>query len=424
MIQQIKRIITSTVAKNSMWLFVLQFANMVLPLLTIPYVTRVLGERGYGEYSIAYNWVTYFQVIVEYGFAFGGARKLAIDEDLSENNKVFSSIITARFGLFILCILSFNLISLLGDISKPLYNDTMILMVVVFSVVFQANWIFQGKQQMKFLTIINVVGRIISVVLILLFVKHSDQVWLYCILYSFTFIFSSVLGVVVASRKFGLKYTFPGIKSTKDALVENFPLFTSVAVSRLFGSVGITILALYTSESIVGGYSAVYKIPYILTLCFFPFSQALFPFLSQRFAKEEANALMVQRKIGIIVVATFSIIGLIIVLLKDIIVSNFLGNEYIKYSKLIYFLIPQMILGIVNNFLGVQTLVAKGLQSKYTFCILLSVTLIVAMNFVLCPIVGEYGTACAALVSEGALTISLYIMCRKFVYLRVKGETL
>ena len=418
----IKRIINSPVFKNSVWLFILQFANMVLPLLTIPYVTRVLGARGYGEYSIAYNWITYFQVIVEYGFAFGGARKIAISDELSENNRVFSSIITARFGLFALCVVLFNLIAIFHNISKSLYIDTMILMVVVFSVVFQANWIFQGKQQMKYLTIINVIGRVISVILILLFVKRSEQVWLYCVLYSFTFIFSSLLGIIIASKRYGLKYTFPGLKPIKDILVENFPLFTSVAVSRLFGSVGITILSLFASESIVGGYSAVYKIPYILTLCFFPLSQALFPFLSQRFAKEEVSALMIQRKIGVIVVGFFCVIGLVITIGKDFIVLKFLGNEYIKYAQLIYFLIPQMILGIVNNFLGIQTLVAKGLQKKYTLCILLSVALIISMNFALCPLVGEYGTACAALVSEGVLTVSLFIMCRKYVYSKVKEE--
>lgn len=54
--------------QNGMWLFILQIFNTVVPLLTLPYITRVLGTSNYGVFSLSLNWVTYFQVIVEYGF--------------------------------------------------------------------------------------------------------------------------------------------------------------------------------------------------------------------------------------------------------------------------------------------------------------------------------------------------------------------
>lgn len=60
-----------------MWLFVLQVFNTVVPMITLPYVTRILGASGYGDFSLALNWVLYFQVIVEYGFGYWGARKVA-----------------------------------------------------------------------------------------------------------------------------------------------------------------------------------------------------------------------------------------------------------------------------------------------------------------------------------------------------------
>lgn len=406
----------SNVVKNSIWLYILQFANLILPLLTIPYVTRTLGAAGYGEYSIAYNWMTYFQVIVEYGFALGGARKIANSDSLEEDNKNFREILTARFGLFLISFVSINLICIITGSSRSEYANVMILMLIVLSVVFQANWIFQGKQQMKFITIVNVAGRTLSVLLIFAFVKAPNHVWLYCLFYSITFIFSSAIGLAIAVKRFHLSYRLPQMKGVITAIKDNFSLFASAAISRLFGNVGITILGIYAIEKVVGGYSAVYKIPYIMTLFFSPIGQALYPYISKRYIKDKESANRLLRKIAASIVCCFALAGLIIIIFRKYIVSSFLGDEYKSYSDLILLLIPQMLFGIVNNFLGVQSLVANGKQNVYTVCILIGVLCLVALNFLLCPFIGATGTAIAALSSECILTLTLLICCRKYVW--------
>lgn len=410
------RILKSDVVKNSIWLFVLQIANMVLPFLTIPYVTRVLGAAGYGEYSIAYNWMTYFQVFVEYGFALGGARQIAISDSVEEDNKNFSEIITSRFCLFILSVITINVICLITGTDKSEYCNVMILMLVVFSIVFQANWIFQGKQQMKFITIVNVIGRVISVILILVFVKSSHHAKLYCFFYSVTFLFSSLIGLLIAMKRFHLKYKIAPMRNVVSAIKENFPLFASAAISRLFGNVGITILGVFVTDEVVGGYSAVYKIPYIMTLFYSPIGQALYPYISKRYKTDELNARKLLKRIAICVFGAFVLCGLIIISFKDFIVGGFLGEEYTAYSTLIIFLIPQMLFGIINNFLGVQTLVAYGMQRIYAICILIGVVGLVLINFILCPFIGALGTAIAALCSEVLLSCALFVCCNKFIW--------
>ena len=90
--------ISTKLFKNGMWLFLLQIFNTVVPLLTLPYITRVLGASNYGIFSLSLNWITYFQVIVEYGFGFTGARKVSIEGDSSLQN-LYSRIISARLLL-------------------------------------------------------------------------------------------------------------------------------------------------------------------------------------------------------------------------------------------------------------------------------------------------------------------------------------
>ncbi|MFS1350600.1 oligosaccharide flippase family protein [Enterococcus faecium] len=77
---------------NGVWLYVLQFFNTVIPLITIPYITRILTPYNYGEFSSALNLTSYFLVIVEYGFNWSGARKIAIAKNKEDITKIYSSI--------------------------------------------------------------------------------------------------------------------------------------------------------------------------------------------------------------------------------------------------------------------------------------------------------------------------------------------
>lgn len=261
--------------------------------------------------------MTYFQVLVEYGFALGGARKIALSDNTEEDNRNFSDILTSRFCLFVLNMIVISVICLITGADTSDFRDIMILMLVVLSVVFQANWIFQGKQQMKFITIVNVIGRVLSVVLIFAFVNSPDQVWLYCLFYAVTFIFSSSVGLTIAVKRFNLSFKIAPLKRIITAIKENFPLFASVAISKLFGNVGITILGLYVIDEVVGGYSAVYKIPYIMTLCFSPIGQALYPYISKKYKTGEYKARKLLIKIGFCVLGALGVCGIIIITLYD-----------------------------------------------------------------------------------------------------------
>ena len=156
--KKITSLLKSKVLVNSAWLIVLQVFNTVVPLLTLPYITRVLGTSNYGVFSLALNWITYFQVIVEYGFGFTGARKVSIygDDGLQE---LYSRIITARIMLLGGTYLVMNGLSIILRVDKAQYISMNILFLIVLGVAFQLTWLFQGKQDMKLIAIVNAVSR-------------------------------------------------------------------------------------------------------------------------------------------------------------------------------------------------------------------------------------------------------------------------
>ena len=178
--KKITSLLKSKVLVNSAWLIVLQVFNTVVPLLTLPYITRVLGTSNYGVFSLALNWITYFQVIVEYGFGFTGARKVSIygDAGLQE---LYSRIITARIMLLGGTYLVMNGLSIILRVDKAQYISMNILFLIVLGVAFQLTWLFQGKQDMKLIAIVNAVSRLISVIMVFALVHKEQHLYLYCI---------------------------------------------------------------------------------------------------------------------------------------------------------------------------------------------------------------------------------------------------
>ena len=107
--QLFKKFYNSKNAKNGMWLYLLQIFNTIIPLLTLPYVTRVLGQGGYGTFSIALNVIAYLQVLIEYGFEMSATREIAISDKTPEKiRKIYSCVIYARLMLFGVTIFSID----------------------------------------------------------------------------------------------------------------------------------------------------------------------------------------------------------------------------------------------------------------------------------------------------------------------------
>lgn len=103
-IEMIKKILKRKSVKNGAWLYLLQIFNTVVPLLTLPYITRILGAKQYGIFSIAINVIGYYQVVVEYGFAMSATRKVALSDKNSDSlSKTFSTVFFSRCILLMVC---------------------------------------------------------------------------------------------------------------------------------------------------------------------------------------------------------------------------------------------------------------------------------------------------------------------------------
>lgn len=414
MMTRIKSFFATKWFKNGFWLFVLQVFNTVVPLVTLPFITRVLGTTNYGIFSIALNWITYFQVIVEYGFGFTGARKVSIQGD-QDIQPLFTRIISARLFLLLLSYIIMNITSFITGVSFERYVCMNILFLVIIGIAFQLTWLFQGKQDMKFITIVNAISRTISVVLVFLLVRDSTNLYLYCFCYSATFILSAIIGIILANKRYGLKIRLCKIQDAIIEIKDGWYLFISQTMSKIISAVGTTVLGVVATESAIGIYSAIYKLPYIMILFFTPISQALYPHISVRFADSFKFGTNTMRKAAKFVLPIFALGAIIICVFRVLIIKIAFGAEYLEYELVTIPLMTWMLLSVANNFLGVQFLVASGNQKAYSQAVSIGAILTIVLNICLGLLFGVYGVSIAAALGEFLLTIILVFKVKRII---------
>ncbi|EMF0086636.1 flippase [Enterococcus hirae] len=398
---------------NGVWLYVLQFFNTVIPLITIPYITRILTPYNYGEFSSALNLTSYFLVIVEYGFNWSGARKIAIAKNKEDITKIYSSIFFARLFLMFISFILLFLLSLILKIPTRQYYCMLILFLMIIGTSIQQIGLFQGLQRMKFISIVTVTIRTIATIMTFIFINKSDQVIGYTFLYSISFLILGIICMIYTHSFLRIKIKFPGLKVIFIELKDGWYLFLSSGMGKVFAGIGITALQFFSTKQEVGAYSAIQKIPQMMIIAYTPFSQAIFPIMSKKIAENDINITkMVGKVIGILMpILLIMIISMAI--FSNSIVTLAFGKAYSDYSILLIPLIIWASLSIINNLLGTQILVASGKTQIYSKLFVTSMIVMIACTLVLCKLYGGFGVALASMLGEGLLTFLLYLYIYK-----------
>lgn len=408
MIQKIKTMISSKAVGNGLWMYLLQFFNAIIPLITLPYVTRILGTSQYGIFSTSFNLVGYLQVVVDYGFSMSATREVALMGDSTKKiSKLFSAVFYSKAILVVACCL-FS-VCYLGvwrpsNIQKLSYWMLMLTLIGIF---LQVDWLFQGLQDMKYISIANIVARTITTILIFVGVRSYEDILLYCFLYSLSPIISNLIGIIIVKCKYKLKLCRVSFNEIKNEFKTGWYIFTTQLTSKVFGSIGITFLTFLATKSTVGIFSAIQKIPNILLLLWLPISQVLYPIVSKKMDDSFLEGKKFVLKVRKYMLAFFLICTLLLSIFSKLIVQIAFGSAY---SSEFFWLIPLLfwvLFSIDNNFWGIQILLGSGHDKQYSFCFQISVIVTIILNLVFIYLWGGLGASLAPLVSEIILDILL-----------------
>ena len=392
----------SQVLKNMTWLTVLQFANYLIPLLIIPYIVRVLGADIFGKVSYAQNIISYFTLIVNFGFDYSATREIAVNKDNKlVVNRIFWSVIKQKTILLVitflgLIILYFTFSKVTNDFNLYIFVFLMNVGIVIFP-----TWFFQGIEEMGKMAVFNFFIKGLGLILTILFVKNASDYLNYPLLISVSYIGCGAIALTYVIKHYGLKFINTNKKLDKELFKKSFPIFLNNLFVSGYTITNLTMLGFYASDKELGYYSGAFKIIMaILMVTSTPINMAIYPQISRKFAESRNKGLRYFK----IVIRNLAIIALLIsiatYLFSPLLVKFLLGNEFDLSLNLLRLFSVLPFLVILASIFTVQGLYGTGLQKYAPWIGLTLGTFCVIFNLIAIPKYGMYGAAWGWIISE------------------------
>jgi len=401
---------------NFLSLTTLQIANYILPLITLPYLVRVLGPEKYGLIAFATAFIAYFQLLTDYGFNLSATQSVSINRDnKKELSTIFSSVMISKFLL-----MSINFIILLiilfcfSEFRKDSLFYILTFGTVIGNVLFPV-WFFQGMEKMKYITLLNVTAKILFTVAIFIFINDVADYIFVPLLNSLGYIIAGTLGLWIVRKKYGLKITYTSFNDIKLQLIEGWHVFISTAANSLLITSNTFILGLFTSTTVVSYYSVAEKVVVAVMGLIYPLTQTIFPHINRLVDESPAKGIIFLRKITKLVSIFGLITSVLLFIFAEFIVNILFGSQYgpaIEVMRILSF-IP-FIMGLSQVF-GIQTMLTFNLKKAYSIIIIILGISNVLLALILVPLFQQVGTAISFITIQ---TIGTIIM---FLYIQKKG---
>ena len=382
------------VIKNYLYNLSYQLLTIILPIITVPYVTRIFTSEALGNYVFYNSIVSYFSLFAMLGIGVYGTKQIAAASDA---NSTFWNIYVIQLIASILA-LSVYVISVF---SIPQMGGVIPLMVgvVLFERMFDISWLFSGKEDFKKITLRNTVVRLVGVICIFIFIKSSDDLYLYIFLIV-TINFLGQLVMWIPAKKFIKRPSF-NTKIMKKNLHPIVLLFLPQVAISLYVVLDRTLLGLLGSYSDVGIYEQGQKLTSILITVVTSLGVVMLPrvanLLSERREEEVQN--MVKFSFILYNLIIFPMIfGLIAV--NEVFVKLFLGQNFQDVKYVLYIIVFNLMFIGWTNILGYQVLVVRNKNKEFMLSTTIPAFVSVAVNIVVIPFFGYIGASITSVVVE------------------------
>lgn len=400
-----------SVAKNYIYNLMYQIMILILPLITTPYVSRILGANGVGIYSYTLSITTYFVLFGSLGITMYGQREIAYTRD-NEHKKslVFWEILLIRFITMSISLILFVFIFANGE-SYSLYYKILNIEIIASSL--DISWFFQGLEEFKKTVTRNIIVKILSVICIFSFIKKQEDLWLYILIY----VASNLLGnlslwLYLPKHLAKVKY--------KELNIENhilpiISLFIPQIAMQVYLVLDKTMLGNILGDmSEVGNYEQSQKIIKTALTVVTALGTVVAPrianIISSNNKKDVENYL--ENSFKFVWFLGFPImLGLIAT--SRTLVPWFLGEGYEKSISLIMIGAPLIMAIGLNNVTGIQYLIPAKKQNLYTKSVVIAAILNLVLNLILIPNFKAAGALISSVIAEFSIVAIQVFEVRK-----------
>lgn len=404
--------IKGTVFKNYIYLLMIQGANFILPLITIPYLVRTLGINKFGIVMVAQSFAILLTIITEFGLDMSATRQVAlIKNDKKKLSQYFFDVFFLKMFLVIVAFIILAFFIFYVDKFSREYLVYFFSFGMVFGQALFPAFFFRGIEEMRIITIINVLAKVIFTISVFIIIKTPGDYHYVPILNGLGFILSGCLGFILSLKY--VSFMKPIFNEAISIAKESFSLFLSNLAVSFYTKINTLIVGIFISDSVAGVYSSMEKLVVATKSIYIPLYQALFPNIV---VKDKITIVSIINKMKYYMGALGAIISFLIFLFAVDILNLIYNDEMITSYYVIF-----QILGLIGFLSSLNMLFVslffpavkafnqrlKILSMGGIFNIILVITLVQYYSI--------YGVAISATISELFILIVAYYLYKREV---------
>lgn len=406
-----------SIKKNVIISTLYQILLVITPLITAPYISRVIGADGIGAYSYTSSIQVYFSLFAALGTAEYGLREISRARmNVEKRSRLFWEIelVSVLTSVFILLLWGIFIC-----FQHQYFTMYLILTLNIFNTMLDISWFFNGLEQFQYTVTKNAIVKVVGVVLILLFVKSPKDTDLYV----FIMTASTLLGTMsmwLSLHKFVIKIKI-NLSSLKKHFHETAIYFIPTIATSIYTSMDKTLIGLITHSAAENAYyeQATKIINLVKALTFTSVNAVLGARISFLFFQEKYSEIKKNIHLSIDYVMFIGVgicFGLISI--SNTFVPVFFGSGWGKVVLILQLFSPQVIIIGISNCLGSQYYTPAGLRKKSAMYIIIGAIVNLILNLILIPKFASAGATFASIIAE--LTISILYLKNSDGYLDIK----
>lgn len=397
--------------KNYIYNLTYQILVMIVPLITTPYLSRVLGAESIGIYSYTLSITTYFILFGSLGVAMYGQREIAyVQEDIEKRSKVFYEILLMRFTTLGISIIIFYITFAMKGQYSVYYK---ILLLEIIANALDISWFFQGIEEFKKTVIRNTIVKVVSVMCIFAFVKSSNDLNKYFLIY----VLSTFLGNIslwMYMPKYIERISIKELQIFRH-LKPTVGLFVPQVAVQIYTVLDKTMIgAIVEDKSEVGFYEQAQKMIKLLITISTSLGTVMVPRMANTFARGDKKKLIeyVNMSFRFVLILVFPLMfGMVSVANKF--VPIFYGSGYEKVIILINIIVPIVLAIGLSNVIGTQYLLPTKKQKEYTISVTAGAFVNFILNMIFIRLWKSVGASIATVIAEFTVTGVQFYMIRK-----------
>ncbi len=395
-----------TLVANFGYLSLLQVAGYVFPLITMPYLARVIGAEGFGKIAFAAAIMVWFQTIADWGFCYTATRDVAKNRDDKEKvSEIFSNVFWARILLMFVSFVALSICVMTIPKLKENADVIMISFLMIPGHIMFPDWFFQAMERMKYITILNIISKTFFTIAVFLFIKEKQDYLLQPLFTSLGFVVSGIIAMYYILVKWKVRLQFTSLQAVFKTIKSSTNVFINNIVRNFYNAFSTILLGFLHGSIATGIYDAGRKFIQFGEGILGIVSRVFFPFVTRKGDKHSTYA-----KLHI---SLSLIMAILLFIFAPLLIDLFFTKEFSKAIDVLRLMCIMMPFMTLYQIYAINWMIVKGYEKQSRNITIISSLIGFVVSYPLIQHFSYYGVVCVLIIVDALLGILSFMFYKK-----------